>query len=191
MSGEHVFWILSRSAGIAALLFSSAAVGLGLVMAARLLKRNRDTRPLHEALSLATMAAIAVHALALLGDGYLSPSLADVTIPFASAYERFWTGIGITAGWLFVLLGLGYYVRGRIGVQRWRSLHRFTSLAWVMSVGHALAMGSDTGRWWFIAALLLAVVPVAVLGLARVSRTATAPAARTGSRSRPAPAARA
>ena len=46
---------------------------------------------MHEALSLATLAALDVHALALLGDSFMAPSLADITIPFVSGYQRLWT----------------------------------------------------------------------------------------------------
>ena len=125
-------------------------------------------RVVHESLSLATMVALAVHALALLGDGYLSPSLADVTIPFASSYERLWMGVGLIAGWLFVILGLSYYIRGRIGPQRWRKLHRFTALAWVLGVGHALMMGTDAGAIWFLLAAALVVIPAAALLVRRL-----------------------
>ena len=96
--GEHFFWITSRAAGIVALLASSAAVSLGLMMSMRL-RKGQDLRVMHEALSLATMVALAVHALALLGDGYLKPSLADVTIPFVSDYARWWMSLGIVGGW--------------------------------------------------------------------------------------------
>lgn len=161
---EHLFWIISRGAGISALLLSSAAVGLGLLMSRRTARAHlKDLRPLHEALSLATIAALVLHAAALLGDGYLSPSLADVTVPFVFDYEPLWTGVGIIAGWLLVALGLSYYARGRIGVQRWRQLHRFTALAWVMAIGHSLGAGSDVARWWFISACLVTVVPAALL----------------------------
>ena len=55
--GEHFFWITSRAAGVAALLASSAAVTLGLLMGGRLTKgRLPDLRVTHEALSLATIA---------------------------------------------------------------------------------------------------------------------------------------
>jgi len=65
---EHLFWIASRAAGIAALLLSSAAVGVGLTMGGRMVKgRGLDLRAAHEALSLATLIAIVVHAAALLG----------------------------------------------------------------------------------------------------------------------------
>lgn len=160
---EHAFWITSRAAGIVALLVSSAAVAVGLT------RRGKDWRVLHESLSLATLVALAVHALSLLGDGYLKPSLADVTIPFVSGYERLWMSVGIAAGWAFAILGLSYYVRGRIGPARWRALHRFTALAWVLGVLHALMMGTDAGTAWFLLAAALAVIPAGALLLRRLS----------------------
>jgi hypothetical protein len=57
---DHLFWITSRAAGTAALLLSSAAVCVGLLMGGRLLKgRGPDLRVTHEALSLATLVALA------------------------------------------------------------------------------------------------------------------------------------
>ena len=165
----HLFWITSRAAGVIALLASSAAVTAGLLIGGRMLKRRGpDLRVVHEALSLTALAALLVHALALLGDGYLNPSLADVTIPFAGAYQRLWTGVGLVAGWLFVILGLSYYVRGRIGPQRWRKLHRFTALAWVLGIGHALMMGTDAGTAWFLLAAALVVIPAGALLVRRL-----------------------
>ena len=90
-------------------------------MGGRMVKRRGlDLRVVHEALSLTALAALVVHALALLGDGYLRPSLADIAIPFASGYQRWWMALGIVAGWMLLLLGLSYYARARIGVARWR-----------------------------------------------------------------------
>jgi methionine sulfoxide reductase heme-binding subunit len=165
---EHAFWITSRAAGIAALLASTAAVALGLLMSTRL-RRSADFKPLHETLSLATMAALAVHALALLGDSYLKPSLADVTIPFVSGSMRLWTTLGIVGGWMMVALGLAYYVRGRIGAARWRSLHRFTALAWALALVHTLGEGTDAGAAWFVLPTLALVLPTAALLVRRVA----------------------
>ena len=164
---EHAFWITSRAAGIIALLAASLAVTAGLS------RRGRDWRVVHESLSLATMVALAVHALALLGDSYLKPSLADVTIPFVSSYERLWMSVGIVAGWAFVILGLSYYVRARIGIQRWRVLHRFTALAWVLGVVHALMMGTDAVAAWFLLAVALVVIPAGALLVRRLTPTPT------------------
>jgi sulfoxide reductase heme-binding subunit YedZ len=186
--GEHFFWITSRAAGVAALLASSAAVTLGLLMGGRLLKgRGPDLRVTHEALSLATIAALLVHALALLGDSYMSPSLADIALPLASSYRTFWTTLGIVAGWALILLGLSYYVRGRIGPARWRRLHRFTALAWILGVAHGLGEGTDAGAAWFLLATAAFVLPAAALLVARLAppQSDVASASRNARRSMP------
>ena len=176
--GEQFFWITSRAAGVAALLASSAAVTVGLLMGGRLLKgRGPDLRVTHEALSLATIAALLVHALSLLGDGFLSPSPADVSIPLVWGYQRVWTTMGIVGGWALIVLGLTYYVRGRIGVARWRRLHRFTALAWVLGVVHGIAEGTDAGAAWFLIAAAAAAIPAATLLVVRLSRPTAAPRA--------------
>jgi sulfoxide reductase heme-binding subunit YedZ len=166
--GEHVFWITSRAAGISALLAASAAVALGLLMGGRMSTR-KDLRVMHEALSLGTLVALVVHALALLGDRYLTPSLADVTVPFMIDYRPFWSGLGIIGGWLLFLLGVSYYFRTRIGVARWRRLHRWTALAWVLGVVHAVGAGTDAGEAWFLVALAMVVLPTAALLVRRMT----------------------
>jgi methionine sulfoxide reductase heme-binding subunit len=177
MIEHHLFWITSRAAGIGALLFSSAAVAVGLTMGGRLLKgRGPDLRITHEALSVATMAALVVHAVSLLGDSFLKPSLADIAIPFASSYKEPWMTIGIVGGWMMILLGLSYYARTRIGIERWRRWHRFTALAWLLGMAHALGEGTDAGRAWFLIAVGLVAIPATGLLLTRTASTNSAAA---------------
>jgi methionine sulfoxide reductase heme-binding subunit len=175
-TGPYLFWIASRAAGTAALLLSSATVCVGLLIGGRIVKGHRpELRVTHEALSLAALAALVVHGLSLLGDGYLHPSLADVAVPFVSGYETVWTSMGIVAFWTLLVLGLSYYARARIGVQRWRSLHRFAALAWLLGLAHSLGEGTDAGQTWFLAMIAVAVVPALVLLAARVLDSLSAP----------------
>jgi sulfoxide reductase heme-binding subunit YedZ len=168
MDGTHIFWVTSRAAGLVALLAASLAVTAGLLMSGGTLRgRTAQLRVVHESLSLAALAALAVHAGALLGDSYMSPSLADITIPFVSGYQPVWTSMGIVAGWLLLVLGLSYYARGRIGPARWRRLHRWTALAWVLGVVHGLMAGTDSGSAWFLAAAGAALLPASGLLIAR------------------------
>jgi len=175
----HLYWITSRAAGIVALLLSSISVCVGLLMGGRILKgRQPDLRITHEALSLATLAALAIHGLTLLGDGFLHPSLGDVAIPFLSGYKTLWTSAGIVAFWALLLLGVSYYARRWIGPQRWRKLHRFTALAWGLGIVHSLGEGTDAGQAWFLAMTTLAVVPPITLLLLRWLRPPAVPQAR-------------
>ena len=160
----HLFWITSRAAGTAALLLSSISVCVGLSIGGRALAaRKGDLRIAHEALSLATIVTLLVHVFALLGDGFLRPSVADLTLPFVSGYETLWTTIGIVAFWAMLALGLSYYARARIGAQRWRVLHRFTALAWLLGLAHSLGEGTDAGQVWFIAMVAIVALPALAL----------------------------
>jgi methionine sulfoxide reductase heme-binding subunit len=163
-TGPHLYWITSRAAGIAALVLSSLSVCVGLSMGGRLMKgRGPDLRATHEALSLAALAALVVHGLTLIGDSFLHPTLADVAVPFVSSYKTLWTATGIVAFWAMLILGISYYARSRIGMQRWRRLHRFTALAWVLGLAHSLGEGTDAGQTWFLAMTAIVVLPALCL----------------------------
>lgn len=163
-TGPHLFWIISRAAGTAALFLSSAAVCMGLLLGGRFVRgRGADLRPVHEALSLATIAALAVHGLSLIGDKYLHPRFVDVLVPFAGSYKTGWTSLGIIAAWALVLLGPSYYARRVIGQKRWVRLHRFTALAWIAGIIHALGEGTDAHSAWFLLTIAVTTVPALVL----------------------------
>jgi methionine sulfoxide reductase heme-binding subunit len=172
----YLFWITSRAAGFAALILASVAVSFGLLMSTKLLRgRGADLKHVHEVLALSTIVAIVVHGVSLLGDSYFHPSVADISIPFASSYRTGWTSLGIVAGWALVLLGLSYYARKRLGAKRWRSLHRFTALAWLAGLAHALGEGTDAGQLWFIAMLAIVAAPAVLLLGARLAGYRRAP----------------
>ena len=169
--GPHIFWITSRAAGIAAMILASGSLGVGVLIRGRGESRRLlggDVRVLHEALSLATLVAIAVHGLALLGDAYLHPSPLDLAIPFTGAYRPLWTGLGIVGGWGLAALGLSYYARGRIGAQRWRYLHRFIPIFWALALVHTLGAGTDAEQPWLLIAIALPTIPALFLLLGRL-----------------------
>ena len=167
---QYLWWLVSDASGIVALVLASLSVLLGLSMAARILQRPRRRRAvarLHEHVALVALAAIAVHGLALLGDGWLKPGWRGIIVPFALGYKPGFTGIGIIAGYLALLLGPTFYLRRRIGVRRWRTLHRATVIVWILSAVHALGAGSDAARLWLRAVVLVPVAPIVYLLIVR------------------------
>lgn len=180
----HLFWITSRAAGTGALVFAGASVTMGLAIGGRRRLggrgRGTDLLALHEWLSIATLVALVIHAGALLGDGYLHPSLAEISVPFASSYRPLWVGLGIIGGYGLAALGLTYYARKRIGSNRWRALHRFIALFWLLGVVHTLGAGSDVGQTWYLVLLaVIAVPPLLLLGWRYAGQPAPAGATST------------
>lgn len=166
-----IWWLVSRASGIVALVLISLSVLMGLAMAARVIHRGSVKRVvvrLHEHVALIAILAIVIHGVALLGDHWLKPGWPGITIPFALHYRPAFTGLGIIAGYLTVLLGPSFYLRRRIGAKRWRSLHRATVLVWVLAVVHTLGAGSDRGKPWLQWIVVAPVVPIVYLLVLRL-----------------------
>ena len=175
---RYIWLLISSASGIVALVLISAAVGLGRAMAARVLRQPRRKRAaarLHEHLALAGLAAIAAHGLALLGDRWLKPGWRGIAIPFALSYRPAFTGLGIIAGYLAVVLGPTFYVRRRIGTRRWRTLHRATIVVWALSAVHALGAGADGGKLWLRVIVVSPVAPIMYLFVLRLLGTERTP----------------
>ena len=130
-------------------------------------RKLADSKSLHEALSLATLAALVVHGLSLLGDTYVGYSPTEIAVPFASNYQPFFTGLGVIGFWGLAALGLSYYQRSRIGVARWRKLHRLTAAFWLLGLIHSIGMGTDRGSAWFLIMIGVTAGPAFILLLAR------------------------
>jgi sulfoxide reductase heme-binding subunit YedZ len=123
-----------------------------------------------------------VHAAALLGDAYFHPTIPDLLVPFVMDYKEPYMAIGIIAGWGMVIFGLSYYARERIGVSRWKVLHRLTAVVWVLGVIHTLGEGTDAGQIWYIVLIIILTAPVAVALGMRLLTTPGLNAPRTEAR---------
>lgn len=185
---DHLWWLVSRASGIVAILLVTVSVGIGLVMAGKVMRRPGLARKLvavHEQTALAGLIAISVHGLALLGDPFLHPGVKGIAVPFAIGYRSVFTGLGIVAGYLAALLGLSFYVRRTIGPGLWRKLHRATVLVYLLGVIHTLGAGTDAGSAWLQIGLLATGIPVVGLFAVRVlRRPARRPVARRAPRPR-------
>jgi sulfoxide reductase heme-binding subunit YedZ len=154
---SHGWWLASRASGLVAFALITISVGLGLTMAGKVMRRpglSRKLLSIHEQTALAGLVAIAVHAITLIGDPWLNPGVAGVTVPFAMGFKTIFTGLGVIAAYLAVLLGLSFYARKRIGARLWRKAHRATVVVYLLGLVHALGAGTDATavwfRWWVI-----------------------------------------
>ena len=167
---EYAWWLASRASGIVALVLIALSVAIGLVMAAKAVRKPGVPRILiavHEHAALAALVAIAVHGITLLGDHWLDPGILGITVPFVIDHEPVFTGLAIIGGYLAAILGLTFYLRRRIGNRRWRNAHRLTPLVYVLGVIHTVGSGSDAGTAWLTAILIATGTPILYLGILR------------------------
>ena len=128
--------------------------------------RGRSAAKLHEHLALAGLVAIAVHAITLLGDGWLDPGPKGLLVPFAMDHAPLSTGLGVITAYVAALLGLSSCVRRRVGAKRWGRLHRYTVLVYALGVIHTSGAGTDVEAPW-LRAVFTTGAPILFLVLLR------------------------
>lgn len=141
-------WVTSRAAGVTALVALTLAVAFGLLVstgaADKVIPRARSVE-LHRWLSGATLAMTAAHAVALLGDRFVSFDLLDLLLPFASSYRSLAVALGVLAAYTALLVHASFTWRKRIGVRAWRLIHHASFFAYGAALWHGVLAGSDAG----------------------------------------------
>ena len=87
---------------------------------------------------------ILLHIVVLFFDSYMPYNLAQVLVPFLSPYRPLWVGIGVIGLYLSLLVTVTFYLRGRIGMQAFRSIHVLSLVAYLGVTLHGLLSGTDT-----------------------------------------------
>ena len=168
---QYGWWLLSRAAGVTSFALASVAVIAGLAMSAKVSARPggaRALRAVHEHAAVGALIFLAVHGAALLPDPWMHPGPAGVLVPGVVAYRPAAVAAGIVAAYMAGALGLSFYARRRIGIARWRRVHRLTIVAWALAVVHVLTAGTDATTIWLRTILAATAAPIAVLFVARV-----------------------
>jgi predicted ferric reductase len=171
-AGNHEYWLISRATGTAAMIFASVAVCIAYLYGFVAEDRERAIKlgAWHELLGLATIIAMAVHGFVLLGDNFFNANIADIVVPFAQSYRRGGIAVGVIGGYIMTVLALLYYVRHKIGPARFKLIHRFTVLGWLLAAIHTGNAGTDQSNAWYLAVVVPFLVAVPATFLLRLVR---------------------
>jgi sulfoxide reductase heme-binding subunit YedZ len=169
--GPSVYWYLTRSSGIVALLLLTGAVVLGVIDVRRW---STPAWPrfvvdlLHRNTALLALVFLVVHILTSVLDSFVSISLLDAVIPFTGSYRPFWLGLGAVAFDLMLAVIVTSLLRRRLGYERWRIVHWLVYVCWPVALLHSLGIGSDARMAWMLALSSGCVAAVLVAVLVRV-----------------------
>lgn len=148
LDSAHLFWFITRSAGLMAYLLLWLSTVSGLAVASKITDRflhRSFTFDSHEFISLLALGFTAIHVTALLFDSYAPFSLPELLVPFVSTYRPFWVGIGILATYTAILVTATFYLRARIGYKTFRTIHFLGFAGYIGATLHGIFSGSDSG----------------------------------------------
>lgn len=152
-------WYLARAAGLIALLAATASVVLGALASTGhgTDDRSRDRRVLrqlaHRSAAVVTVAMLGLHVVLVVTDSFVDLSVPGALVPFTAGYRGFALGLGTLAAYGLVAVAISGAARGRLAAsarsaRHWRALHASAYVVWLLSLGHGILAGTDTGRWW-------------------------------------------
>ena len=151
MKTDPTFWILARSSGLLAYALLTSSVLAGLVLKARpfgaALKAATVT-DIHRFLAMLGLGALLVHASALVLDSTVHIGIGSLLVPGLAPYRPLWTGLGVLAAELMVVVYASFSLRKRIGARNWRRLHWATYLIFGLATVHGLTAGTDSSQPW-------------------------------------------
>ncbi len=166
-------WFAARAMGLTAYVLATGSVLFGLASATR----TGNPKPglgfvndVHRALSLLTLVAIGGHVSFLALDQYARFGPVDLLVPFRSWYRPAWTGLGVVAAYLAVLVYASFYVRSQIGYRTWRVFHYVSFAIFAFGTIHGLLAGTDSSALWARAIYAGAITSVAVMFAYRLAR---------------------
>jgi DMSO/TMAO reductase YedYZ heme-binding membrane subunit len=181
-----VLWLVSRAAGIVALVLLTATLVLGTLATAptRSAAWPRWARQaLHRDLALLAVGALLLHVGAVVLDGFVDVRWYVAVLPFSSAYRPLWVGLGTLAFDLILVVIATSLLRVRLGARSWRAVHWLVYAAWPIAVLHYLTAGTDAGSPWGVGLAVLAIGTVAAAVAVRLKRApVTGPPARPAAR---------
>ncbi len=143
----HATWYITRAAGWIAYFLLWFSMVWGLVIPTKFLEKLLSPTfvvDFHEYLSLLSIGFVILHVTVLLFDQYLPFTLAQILVPFMSTYRPFWVGLGVIGAYLSLLVTVTFYLRKRIGQQRFKSIHTLSVFGYLGVVLHAFFSGSDS-----------------------------------------------
>lgn len=164
MKTDPAFWIVARASGLTAYALVTCSVVAGLVLKSRpfgsALKPSTVTDT-HRFLALLSLGATALHGAALLLDTKVAIPWHALLLPGFVPYRPVWTGLGVIAAELMVVVYVSFSLRKRIGVPVWRRLHWTTYGIFLALTVHGVMSGSDSAETW-VQSLYLAAIGAVV-----------------------------
>ena len=185
-----VTWYVARASGFMLYLTLWASVLTGLGLTTALIDRWGGRGIIfsdHAFLTKLAYGFLALHLLSLAADPTVQFGPKQVLVPFASEWREPWTGLGIIAAGMTVIIGASFAGKRWIGQRAWRALHGLTFPLYALTLLHGLGAGTDSGTPWAGMLYLVTGSIVVLFSLYRLLRLGARPGGDAPSRSRSAP----
>lgn len=167
-----VTWYLTRATGITLYLLFWGVVVVGMGQTTRFFDRiasKATLLSLHTYLSQLSYAFLGAHLFSLVIDQHLPFSVEQLVVPFGASTAEPWTGFGILAMYLFIIVVASASLRRYIPYKMWRLLHVLAFPMYALSLMHGLGAGTSSSSLAMQLVYLLTASWVVLLSFIRIA----------------------
>jgi len=143
-------WYFARGSGIALYLITWFLVAGALGSSTKLIVKTGERSlmlSLHRFAFDLWYGLLALHLLSIAIDPSVTFGLKELVIHFTSGWREPWTGMGVLAAEVGLLVGASAAIRRILGYRAWKALHWLSLPMFALSLVHGLQAGTDANAW--------------------------------------------
>ena len=189
---NEILWAVTRATALVSVVLLTAAFVLGVLASARAADsaaRRTVIMTLHRTISLLMITFVAVHVITSIVETYVDIGWLSAVVPFTSAYDRGWIGLGTIALDLVLAVIITSLLRERIPRRWWRLVHLSSYAMWPIALLHGVGSVTTDSTLTYAILAVCALAGLIALGVrlaklpadTRRRRTVTATGWRVGS----------
>lgn len=148
-ASSQIWWWAARATGLVAWAATAAAVGWGLALSSKVVRRRRIPAwllDLHRYLGTLILVFVGVHLAALAFDGYVDFGVRELFVPMASSWKSGAVAWGIVALYLTLLVQISSLLMRRLPRKLWRGVHMLSFAVFATASVHGVLAGTDRAR---------------------------------------------
>lgn len=169
MSDWFSTWELIRSAGFTSYLLLFVSVLAGVAVRGQMVSSKQKAVLLfvHQSAGWIGFLSGFFHGLLLTIDSYISFTLTDVFLPFASDYKTMLAGFGSLSLYGIAVVLISSDAMKKLSKKVWRTIHYLAFPAYLLAFIHGVFLGTDSGEVWSIIFYTTTIVSLLSIGLVR------------------------
>ena len=132
----------------------TASMVAGVFLHSRLMQRMASPiarMEWHKVLAILALLMVGLHGLGLVMDTYVNTGWLDLIVPGLATYRTLWTGFGVVALWLMLIVSATAGARKLFKARTWKGIHFASYAAFIGATVHGLWTGTDSGLPWMLA----------------------------------------
>jgi predicted ferric reductase len=138
---NEILWAVTQATALASLVLLTATFVLGLLTSGRAVGSvvgRTVLATVHRTVALLMTVFIGAHVITAIAETYVDIGWVSALVPFTSAYERGWIGLGAIAVDLVLAVIITSLLRDRIPIRAWRLIHLTTYALWPIALLHGI-----------------------------------------------------